>query len=51
MKLLAWGALAALAAVMSVQAQPAATPCSSLINLKLPHVTILEASMAGAGPA
>jgi feruloyl esterase len=51
MKVLAWGALAALAAVMSVQAQPAATPCSGLINLKLPHVTILEASMVGAGPA
>jgi feruloyl esterase len=50
-KVLAWGALAALAAVMSVQAQPAATPCSGLINLKLPHVTILEASMVGAGPA
>lgn len=50
MKLLAWGAIAALAAVMSVQAQPASTPCEGLLNLKLPHVTLSQASMvAGAG--
>ena len=46
MKILAWGALAALAVVMGVQAQPAATSCEQLTNLKLPHVTISEASMA-----
>jgi feruloyl esterase len=51
MKILAWGALAAMAAVMSVHAQPAATPCSDLANLKLPHVTISEASMVTAGAA
>lgn len=46
MKILAWGALAALAAIMSVQAQPVATSCEQLTALKLPHVTISEASMA-----
>jgi feruloyl esterase len=51
MKILAWGTLAVLAAVMSVQAQPAATACADLVNLKLPHVTITEASMVTAGPA
>ena len=51
MKVLAWGTLAALAAIMSVQAQPASTPCSELVNLKLPHATITEASMVTAGAA
>ncbi|HEY1877904.1 MAG TPA: tannase/feruloyl esterase family alpha/beta hydrolase, partial [Rhizomicrobium sp.] len=51
MKVLAWGTLAALAAVMSVQAQPASTPCADLVNLKLPHVTITEASMVTVGAA
>ena len=51
MKIFAWGALAALAVAMSVQAQSATTACSGLIDLKLPHVTILEASMVGASAA
>jgi Tannase and feruloyl esterase len=51
MKILAWGTLAALAAVMGVQAQPATTSCSDLVNLKLPHVTISEASMVTTGAA
>jgi hypothetical protein len=50
-KVLAWGTMAALAAVMSVQAQPASTPCSELVNLKLPHITITEASMVSTGAA
>ena len=45
MKIFALGALAALAAVMSVQAQPSATSCSDLVSLKLPHVVISEAAM------
>ncbi|HEY2009081.1 MAG TPA: tannase/feruloyl esterase family alpha/beta hydrolase [Rhizomicrobium sp.] len=49
MKILAWGALAALAAVMGVQAQLAVTPCADLTALQLPHVTISEASIV-AGP-
>ncbi|HEX4272575.1 MAG TPA: tannase/feruloyl esterase family alpha/beta hydrolase [Rhizomicrobium sp.] len=45
MKILAWGALAAMAAIMSVHAQPMmATPCADLANLHLPHVTITEAT-------
>jgi len=48
-KILALGALAALAAVMGVQAQPAATSCADLVNLKLPHVTISEAVMSTGG--
>jgi len=49
MKILALGTLAALAVVMSVQAQPKATQCSDLVALKLAHVAITEASMvAGA---
>jgi hypothetical protein len=51
MKILAWGALAALVAVMGVQAQPSTTPCSELVNVKLPHVTISEAAMAASGPS
>jgi feruloyl esterase len=50
-KIVAWGTLAALAAVMSVQAQPAARPCSELTDLKLPHVTITEAAMVAGGGA
>jgi feruloyl esterase len=46
MKIFAWGALAALTVVMSVQAQPKATACDGLVNLKLPNVTITEATMA-----
>jgi hypothetical protein len=49
MKTFAWSTLAALAAAMSVQAQPSVTPCADLVNLKLPHVTISEASMATGG--
>ncbi len=49
MKILAWGALAALAAVMGVQAQPAAISCADLVNLKLPHVTISQAVMSTGG--
>jgi feruloyl esterase len=48
--MLAWGALAALAAVLSVHAQPIATPCSELTALKLPHVIIAEAVMSTGGP-
>ena len=51
MKILAWGALAALVAAMSVKAQPAATPCAGLVNLKLPHVTITQASSFSTGAA
>jgi len=51
MKIIAWGALAVLTAVMSVQAQPAATSCADLVNLKLPHVTISEAAMVSTGAA
>jgi hypothetical protein len=54
MKILAWGALAALAVVMGVQAQPSsnsgATSCVDLVNLKLPHITISEAETVSAGP-
>ena len=50
MKILALGALAALAAVMGVEAQPAATSCVDLVNLKLPHITISEAETVSAGP-
>ena len=49
MKILAWGTFAALAAVMSVEAQPTATSCSELTALNLPHVTITEATMVSAG--
>ena len=34
---------------MGVQAQPTATSCSDLVNLKLPHVTISEAVMSTGG--
>jgi hypothetical protein len=43
MKLLAWGALIALAATLGVRAQPAPDSCANLVNLKLGHVTITEA--------
>ncbi|HWM61777.1 MAG TPA: tannase/feruloyl esterase family alpha/beta hydrolase, partial [Rhizomicrobium sp.] len=49
MKILAWGTLAALAMAMGVQAQPKAAACDDLVNLKLPHVTITEATMAASG--
>ena len=49
MKILALGALGALALVMGVQAQPKATPCSDLVNLKLAHVSISEASVIAGG--
>jgi hypothetical protein len=48
MKIFALGALVALTAVMSVQAQPAATSCSDLVSLRLPHVVISEAAMISA---
>jgi hypothetical protein len=51
MKILVWGALAALVAVLGVQAQPSTTPCSDLVHLKLPHVTISEAAMSAGGPS
>jgi hypothetical protein len=45
-KVLALGALGALALIMGVQAQPKAISCDGLANLKLPHVVISEATMA-----
>jgi hypothetical protein len=48
-KMFVWGTLAALAAVMGVEAQPAATSCPDLVNLKLPHVTVSEAVMSVGG--
>ena len=49
MKILAWVTLVALTAALSVEAQPAATPCSDLTALKLPHVTITEATLVSTG--
>lgn len=50
MKVLALGALGALALMMGVQAQPKAIACSDLVNLKLQHVTVSEAAMSTGGP-
>ena len=51
MKTIAWGALAALAVAMSVKAEPAVMSCADLVNLKLAHVTITEASVVTTGAA
>ncbi|HVW72698.1 MAG TPA: tannase/feruloyl esterase family alpha/beta hydrolase [Rhizomicrobium sp.] len=49
MKIFAWSALAAMAAILSVHAQPmTATSCADLANLHLPHVTISEATAVAA---